>query len=104
MGSNQYGKLGFPLTVESSSTPKLIDQLSNHRIDAISCGLNHALAVTQDTGVAYSWGFYGVGQLARPVSNDAHRPTAIMSFVKNEIKIKDVSAGGKHSLFLTNNG
>ena len=56
MGSNQYGKLGLPLTVKSSSTPKLIDQLSKHKIDIISCGLNHALALTKATGVVYSWG------------------------------------------------
>lgn len=31
-------------------------------------------------------------------------PEALMSFVKVGLKIKDVSAGGKHSLYLTEEG
>lgn len=61
MGSNQYGKLGLPTEVESSATPKLIDSMSGIKIQKVSCGLNHTLAVTKGTGVVYSWGSGVVG-------------------------------------------
>jgi alpha-tubulin suppressor-like RCC1 family protein len=56
MGSNQYGKLGLDQNIKAQSTPKLIDSLSQHKIASVACGLNHALAVTTETGVVYSWG------------------------------------------------
>jgi E3 ubiquitin-protein ligase HERC1 len=67
MGSNQYGKLGFAVSKEGKDqvTPKLVDALAQHQIKQISCGLNHALAVTAESGVVYSWGCGNQGQLGR---------------------------------------
>ena len=56
MGSNQHGKLGLDVSVESCKVPKLIESVSQHKISAVACGLNHTLAVTADAGVVYSWG------------------------------------------------
>lgn len=107
MGSNQYGKLGLPIddhTPSSYAMPKLIDQLLQHKIGKITCGLNHALAITQDTGVVYSWGCGLLGQLGRPVTQNQSLPAAVMSFIVTGTKIVDVSAGGKHSLYLSEGG
>ena len=46
-------------------TPKLIKCLSKHHIKQVACGLNHAVAITKNSGVCYSWGCGGHGQLGR---------------------------------------
>jgi len=62
MGSNQFGKLGIKTPTQTNdeetpfaSTPKLVDCLANKTIKKVSCGLNHAVAVTTSDTV-YSWG------------------------------------------------
>ena len=49
----------------------------------------------------FSWGCGNQGQLGRPSTKG---PAAIMSFVQDGIKIKDLAAGGKHSLYLSESG
>ena len=108
MGSNQYGKLGNQpsdeLQVDNFSTPKLIDSLSQHRMGYVACGLNHALALTQEHGVVYSWGCGKQGQLGRAIDQISSVPGPIMRFVETGTRIKHISAGGKHSLFLSEEG
>lgn len=82
------------------SLPKLIECLSQHRIARVACGLNHTLAVTAETGVVYTWGSGLLGQLGRPCIGEA-TPAAVMAFVETGTKIRDVVAGGIHSLYLT---
>ena len=128
MGSNQFGKLGilsqanlkaqqpgrlgaqiFSRTQSSeeappfSSTPKLVESLAKHAIKKVSCGLNHVVAVTQETGLCYSWGCGSHGQLGRASNNtlNLNPPGVVSHFVTRAIKIVDVAAGGKHSLFMT---
>ena len=68
MGSNQFGKLGIlspqnlqagdpghlvpgqqsPEQIPFASTPKLVESLAKHVIKKVACGLNHAVAVTED--------------------------------------------------------
>ena len=68
MGSNQYGKLGLSSEkILSVNTPKLIESLTLHRVVQVSCGLNHALALTHGHGIVYSWGKGDQGQLGRSV-------------------------------------
>ena len=86
-----------------ANTPKLVDCLTKHNIKKVSCGLNHAVAITKDTGLCYTWGCGSHGQLGR-MSNSTlnlNPPQSVSYFVKRNIKVVDVSAGGKHTLFLT---
>ena len=85
-----------------ANTPKLVDSLSKHSIKKVSCGLNHAVAITSDTGICYTWGCGSHGQLGRTSNStlNLNPPVAVSFFVKRNIKIVDVSAGGKHTLFL----
>ena len=106
MGSNQFGKLGFFYSKENAyyTTPKLVESLSTHQFAKVTCGLNHALAVTKDTGVVYSWGSNLHNQLGRHAPLDSNLPAPISYFIKTGTRAVDVSGGGKHSLFLTDEG
>ena len=86
-----------------ASTPKLVESLAKHSIKRISCGLNHAVAVTKDTGLCYSWGCGSHGQLGRASNNtlNVNPPSIVSYFVTRSIKVTDVAAGGKHTLFMT---
>ena len=91
MGSNQSGKLG--LTQKKSehndlpqfvNTPKLVEILANNVIAKVSCGLNHALAVTRDSGIVYSWGSGTFGQLGRDINlkNTVNLPAVVSTFIR----------------------
>ena len=86
-----------------ANTPKLVDCLSKHAIKKVSCGLNHAVAITKDSGLCYTWGCGSHGQLGRTSNStlNLNPPQAVSFFVKKNIKVLDVAAGGKHTLFLT---
>ena len=87
-----------------ASTPKLVESLAKHVIRKVACGLNHAVAVTEDSsGLCYSWGCGSHGQLGRASNSTLNlNPPAVVSyFVTRSIKVIDVAAGGKHTLFMT---
>ena len=86
-----------------ASTPKLIECLVKHQIKKVSCGLNHAVAVTKETGLCYSWGCGSHGQLGRASNNtlNLNPPSVVNYFVTRSMKVIDVAAGGKHTLFMT---
>ena len=44
------------------------------------------------------------GQLGRQAPLNSNLPAAISQFIKTSKRIIDTSGGGKHSLFLTNDG
>ena len=66
MGSNKFGQCGIAAnrvqdkqgaqSIKFVNTPKLIDCLSKQVIKKVSCGLNHAVAVAEDSGLCYTWG------------------------------------------------
>ncbi len=71
------------------------------RIDQVSVGFAHILAVTVDNTV-FSWGEGGRGQLGH---GDTHpRPTATIVEALKGRTITRVETGGEFSLFLTDNG
>lgn len=99
MGSNQFGKLGIlsqanlmngkpghlianldAKDVPFVSTPKLVESLARHAIKKVSCGLNHAVAVTA-SGLCYSWGCGSHGQLGRPANKAFNlNPPQVVSY------------------------
>ena len=86
-----------------ASTPKLVESLARHAIKKVSCGLNHAIAVTVNSGLCYSWGCGSHGQLGRQSNKsfNLNPPQVVSYFATRSIKVIDVAAGGKHTLFMT---
>jgi len=86
-----------------SNTPKLVDCLSRRPIHKVACGLNHAVAVTKNSGKVYSWGCGAHGQLGLPAHavSDFNSPAKVPFFECSQLFVRDVAAGGKHTLYLT---
>jgi alpha-tubulin suppressor-like RCC1 family protein len=73
---------------------------NGEKVKTISCGLWHALALTE-SGSVYSWGFNDWGQLG--VGDNKYReiPTLV---ILNDIIIEKISCGQEYSLLLSRDG
>ncbi len=71
------------------------------RIDQVSVGFSHILAVTVENTV-FSWGAGGRGQLGH--GDSAPRPSAAIVEALKGRTISRVEAGGEFSMFLSDNG
>jgi len=102
MGSNAEGKLGVgERTLKYSNVPCLVEGIQN--VKKVSCGLSHSLAITEE-GRAFSWGqgFYGALGINKHGLDTLYSPERIESL--SRLKIDDVAAGSRHSLFLDDTG
>jgi alpha-tubulin suppressor-like RCC1 family protein len=106
-GYNYYGQLGVD-DKDDKYIPTLIENLNNIR--KISAGDHHSLFLTNE-GRVYSSGQNDKGQLGVGNTDENIIPTLIEniyninSYIKyDDINITQISAGGYHSLFLTNEG
>jgi alpha-tubulin suppressor-like RCC1 family protein len=83
-GAGQHGQLGHGNT-ESLFEPRAVETLFGNRLETVSCGGFHTLALSED-GLCWSWGENEFGQLGDPrVADDSGvvlRPTVIMSLEK----------------------
>eukprot|EP00947_MAST-08B_sp_MAST-8B-sp1_P001048 g1048.t1 len=86
---------------QTQHVPKLIEALSGVRVCAMSAGGSHSLFVTED-GKAYSCGSGGAGRPGHGNSQDQDVPKLIEAL--SGVRVCAVSAGGSHSLFLTEDG
>eukprot|EP00762_Andalucia_godoyi_P001032 ANDGO_02043.mRNA.1 Ultraviolet-B receptor UVR8 len=93
--SNEYGQLGRETTDPFWVAP--VGGLERIRIVAICCGAHHSLAV-DESGVLYSWGYGGWGQLGHGEFEHVDRPKAVASL---RGKVIQVAAGAFHTLILT---
>ncbi len=107
-GNATNGKLGLGSGVVSDKKihePRLIDGLVDIR--AVTCGDFHSAAV-DSSGELYTWGFGGsffsVGYLGLGgIQGDVNEPQLVNS-VAEVLNIVDVSAGGEHTVALTDDG
>jgi alpha-tubulin suppressor-like RCC1 family protein len=95
-GSNSEGQLGMNDRGEYGY-PEIVSCLSSKRIVDISCSPYHTLCVSE-LGVAYSMGFNRFGQLGHG-DTDGYPLARPIAFLRSH-KVKQVSAGFEHSLFL----
>lgn len=88
---------------KTKTGPQKVEGLYN--IKEISCGDFHSLALDKE-GKVYSWGggglSYNKGQLGLGHTRDIETPTLVESLCGE--KIVQISAGGFHSLALTEQG
>ena len=82
-------------------TPTRIDFFNIERIKSISCGLWHALALSQ-TGNVYCWGSNYMGQLGLNHTNDEYYPKLVR--MPNRVPVKQIACGRDFSLLLTYDG
>eukprot|EP00947_MAST-08B_sp_MAST-8B-sp1_P002200 g2200.t1 len=99
-GEGRWGRLGHG-NDEDQDVPKLIEALSGVRVCAVSAGGWHSLFLTED-GKAYSCGHGGLGQLGH--GNQEHQDVPKLIEALSGVRVCAVSAGHRHSLFLTEDG
>ncbi|KAH9500992.1 RCC1 and BTB domain-containing protein 1, variant 3 [Dermatophagoides farinae] len=103
MGNNCYGQITGNNEKSSYESMVHIDKLENVKL--IVCGMSHNFSLTNN-GEIYSWGSNDCGQLGLGDNEDRDTP-CLVAFSNDDlidIRIKDIVAGRKHSLFLFENG
>ena len=105
-GDNTYGQLGNNSTTQSSVAVRVVGANNEgylSGIKEISAGESHVLALKID-GTVYAWGDNRYGQLGDGTTVNKPYPVSVSIGGQAISSIKDISAGGKHSLALTSRG
>ena len=108
-GRNYDGQLGdgtnnsnIPICISDIPT----NPLNKVKIKEISAGYNHTVAIDED-GKVYAWGYNYRGQLGDGTNNDSNIPICISDIPTNplnKVKIKEISAGGSHTVAIDEEG
>ncbi|KRX00448.1 Regulator of chromosome condensation 1/beta-lactamase-inhibitor protein II [Pseudocohnilembus persalinus] len=118
LGDYKNGKLGHvkqSLQNLNLNQPNIIEKLKKFRIQQISCGFNHNLALgyirdgNQNSQQLYkntifSWGKGSDGCLGQGNSNDYYEPEIIVNFQKSDQLIKVICCSENSSFVLLQNG
>lgn len=99
-GRGEDGELGHN-DRENRHLPTVVNTLYDHRITAVSLGLWHSLALSED-GAIFSWGNATYGQLGHGTTEQALYPKQIMAL--SSCKVVQISAGSTHSACITSKG
>ncbi|GAA0141368.1 ubiquitin-protein ligase [Lithospermum erythrorhizon] len=108
-GWNQRGTLGHPPETKTESVPSQVKALSNVKIVQAAIGGWHCLAV-DDQGRAYAWGGNEYGQCGEePEQKEdtgslVRRDIVIPKRCVPKLSVRQVAAGGTHSVILTREG
>ncbi|XP_077236144.1 ultraviolet-B receptor UVR8-like [Tasmannia lanceolata] len=108
-GWNQRGTLGHPPETKTENTPSQVKALSNVKIVQAAIGGWHCLAV-DDQGRAYAWGGNEYGQCGEESerkddnSRAPRRDIVIPQRCAPKLSVRQVAAGGTHSVVLTQDG
>ncbi|XP_004304140.1 PREDICTED: ultraviolet-B receptor UVR8 [Fragaria vesca subsp. vesca] len=106
-GWNQRGTLGHPPESKTENVPSQVEALSNVKIVQAAIGGWHCLAV-DDQGRAYAWGGNEYGQCGEEPERDTGKPLkrdiVIPQRCAPKLVVRQVAAGGTHSVVLTREG
>jgi alpha-tubulin suppressor-like RCC1 family protein len=77
IGSNDCGRLGISnRSLKMSSSPCLVEDVSNLTCTKVQCGFGHTLALF-DSGIVYSWGQGDFGALGTGSADNAYSPKLV---------------------------
>eukprot|EP01006_Ploeotia_vitrea_P025095 TRINITY_DN57923_c0_g1_i1.p1 TRINITY_DN57923_c0_g1~~TRINITY_DN57923_c0_g1_i1.p1 ORF type:complete len:429 (-),score=37.68 TRINITY_DN57923_c0_g1_i1:538-1803(-) len=99
-GNGKNGRLGHGDTMKKMR-PKRIPGIPEP-IGAVAAGGAHSIALSKDCQHVYTWGCGGNGRLGHGDIDDRLTPTVLAS-LSNQV-VKQVAAGGSHSLALCDGG
>uniref|UniRef100_A0A0E0IC63 RCC1-like domain-containing protein n=1 Tax=Oryza nivara TaxID=4536 RepID=A0A0E0IC63_ORYNI len=108
-GWNQRGTLGHPPETKTESSPAPVDALAGVSIVQAAIGGWHCLAV-DDKGRAYAWGGNEYGQCGEEAERKEDGTRALRRDIPSpqrcapKLKVRQVAAGGTHSVVLTQDG
>ena len=99
-GNGGYGQLGHG-DLQSQLLPKKIEALAGQRVEAVSAGQHHSLALSAD-GNVWSWGFGGRGRLGHGDEQVQLLPKKVEALAGQ--RVVAVAAGAYHSIALIADG
>uniref|UniRef100_A0A7N0TTJ5 RCC1-like domain-containing protein n=1 Tax=Kalanchoe fedtschenkoi TaxID=63787 RepID=A0A7N0TTJ5_KALFE len=108
-GWNQRGTLGHPPETKTENVPSQVTALANVKIIQAAIGGWHCLAVDEQ-GRAYAWGGNEYGQCGEDPGrkDDTGKPLkrdiVIPQRCAHQLVVRQVAAGGTHSVVLTREG
>ncbi|MCO5599281.1 hypothetical protein L7F22_053382 [Adiantum nelumboides] len=107
-GWNQRGTLGHPQESKTECSPSQVEALAHVKIVQAAIGGWHCLAVDTD-GRAYAWGGNEYGQCAEEPEQKGdtkvlRRDIVIPQRCAPHLRVRQVAAGGTHSVVLTYDG
>lgn len=108
-GWNQRGTLGHPPKTKTESSPGPVHALAGLKIVQAAIGGWHCLAV-DDNGRAYAWGGNEYGQCGEEPERKEDGTRALRRDIPTpqrcapKLKVRQVAAGGTHSVVLTQEG
>ena len=103
----QWGQECANEALTKFKVPTKVSSVDNVRVTSVACGTLHSVCVTNGmvyTGVPYAWGRGSHGQLGLGHHQNLYVPRCINALYYSSKFVKQVSAGGKHSGFLTVQG
>ena len=100
-GGNGSGQLGDGTTTDRTAPVQVLFPSTVTTISAIAAGAYHSLALTDDG--LYAWGSNGSGQLGNGTYAEQTVPVKV-AFPSTVTTLRAISAGGFHSLAITNDG
>jgi hypothetical protein len=103
-GWNYWGQVGNGRSglSEFQSIPIKVNGFNEEKVVMISCGGLHSMALTE-RGHVFSWGYNNCGQLGLSnYNNKVNKPS--ITLISNDILIKKISCGKRHSLLLSSDG
>ncbi|KAF5179021.1 Ultraviolet-b receptor uvr8 [Thalictrum thalictroides] len=100
-GWNQRGTLGHPPETKTENIPSQVKALANVKIAQAAIGGWHCLAV-DDQGRAYAWG--GNEYRKDDITRAMRRDIIIPQRCAPKLSVRQVAAGGTHSVVLTHEG
>lgn len=110
MGNNSKGQLGQQTQSLNVGSPSLVETLKHQRVTSVTCGVDSttcivAAAPGNELATVYAWGHNKHGQLGLPSTQRViYTPTRVEVFDLLDVSITQVSAGAKHTLYLTAKG
>lgn len=102
-GDNKHRQLGIGTNDALMSTPSLVKFDDGVKIDKITVGYEHTLALTKDTGAVFSWGRNNYGQLGLGNNTDQNKPCKVTTNL-GSISVKQISCSRFSSFALSESG
>ena len=109
-GRMTHGRVGLGHgNNESQFVPTLVRVLTNRRVLSVATGYSHSIAVAE-SGEAFSWGLDDFGQCGygaiqgAAVAHTQLTPKRIPSLFKQQVRVRNASAGKHHTIVVTETG
>ena len=105
-GTGTWGQLGAGLSLSSSSTPVLTDQLgqTGRTAIALTSGSSHTCAILDDRSLV-CWGYNGYGALGIGSYTNMYSPTYVQSLTSgSSVNVTSVEAGVSHTCAILSSG